>query len=127
MNLILNIAVIVLAFIIFFRGIYYFFEALQLLISVKRGKVDERETLIVYRALAFTMIIVALMHFIQLIIGWNVREYFQSINRPYIPFISSGMPYGAVVENAPLHIEAILFDTFLFGVIYPLQKRKFGG
>ena len=89
MNLILNIAVIVLAFIIFFRGIYYFFEALQLLISV--------------------------------------REYFQSINRPYIPFISSGMPYGAMVENAPLHIEAILFDTFLFGIIYPLQKRKFGG
>lgn len=127
MKLILDIAVTVFAFVVFSRGIYYFFEAVHLLINVKRGRVDERETVIVYRALAFTMIVVALIHVVQLIIGWNVLGYFQSINRPYIPFISSGIPYGSIVGNGPLHIEAILFDAFLFGVIYPLQKRKFGG
>lgn len=47
MKLILDIVLTVLVFIVFCKGIYYFFEALQLLISVKRGKVDERETLIV--------------------------------------------------------------------------------
>ena len=127
MNLLFNFVVIVVSGVITFRGIYYFFEAMSLLVNIKRGNVDERGALMVYRALALTMIIVALMHVIQLIVGWNVREYFQTLNRPYIPMISSGVPYGAIVGNTPIHIDAILFDAFLFGIFYPLQKRKFGG
>ncbi|MGG5369744.1 hypothetical protein IGI67_001357 [Enterococcus sp. AZ196] len=104
-----------------------FISVIFTLIKVKRGETDEREELIIFKSLAYAMIILIIIHFVQLILGFNSADYFESINRNYIPIISGGFPFKSVISNDPFHIEAVVFDTFLFGIIYPLMRKKYGG
>ncbi|MEI5991476.1 hypothetical protein [Enterococcus crotali] len=100
------------------------FNAIHVLLQVKKGELDELEKKTVSDSLVYTMLVLLFLHLIQFILGmiFNFRP-----NSPihYYSIISGGLPFREVMGNSPWHFEALFFDFLIFSIIYFFRKRKY--
>lgn len=126
MEVVVGVVSILLILMLGLFGMRSLYQACKLLIQVKKHKIDERYEFMVFKALGYTMVIILILHLIQLVIGGIVGTAWIYEGKHFIPVISAGMPYRTIVDNSPLHIEAIVFDGAIFGLIFKIMKKQFG-
>ncbi|MBP2100341.1 hypothetical protein [Enterococcus rivorum] len=111
-------------FFLAFYSMFTVFGALKIAFKTVKGELDELERKIVFDSLAYSMLTIFALHAAQFILG--IIFNFNHGNRPFIPFISSGIPFGTVFGlETPSHFEAIFFDALVFTIIYKLLQKKF--
>ena len=126
MEVVLGIGSLLLIVVLGIFGIHSLYQAVNLLIKVKKQKLDERYEFMVFKALGYTMIIILILHLVQLIVGGIVGIECIKNGKHFIPIVSAGMPYRTIIGNSPLHIEAIVFDGTVFGLIFKRMKKQYG-
>ncbi|MHC5226816.1 hypothetical protein ACYSNW_00910 [Enterococcus sp. LJL99] len=126
MDIVLGIGSSLLILFLGIFGIRSIIQAIKLLVKVRKHEIDERYEFMVFKALGYTMIIIFLLHIIQLFIGNLPSNKWQESGRYFIPVISAGMPYGSLLDNMHMHIEAIIFDGLVFGILFRMMKKQYG-
>lgn len=100
------------------------FNALRVLLKVKKGQLDELEKKTVSESLLYTMFVLLLLHLLQFIFGM-IFNFLPDSQYHYYPIISGGLPFREVMGNSPWHVEAFFFDVLIFSIIYFFRKRKY--
>ncbi|EOH92801.1 hypothetical protein UAW_02842 [Enterococcus haemoperoxidus ATCC BAA-382] len=100
------------------------FNAISVLLQVKKGNLDELEKKTVSDSLVYTMFVLLFLHLIQFILGMIVN-FMPDSQFHYYPIISGGLPFREVMGNSPWHFEALFFDFLIFSIIYFFRKRKY--
>jgi len=100
------------------------FNAIHVLIQVKRGELDELEKKTVSDSLVYTMLVLLFLHLIQFLLGM-IFNFMPDGHFHYYPIISGGLPFREVMGNDPWHFEAFFFDVLIFSIIYFFRKRKY--
>lgn len=126
MDIVLGIGSLLLILFLGIFGIRSIIQAIKLLNKVRKHEIDERYEFMVFKALGYTMIILFLLHTIQLLIGNLPSNRWPESGRYFIPIISAGMPFRTVLDNSPMHIEAIIFDGTVFGILFRMMKKQYG-
>lgn len=111
---------------LFVVGIYAiiaFFSMIKTTYKLFQGKYDELERKIVFDSLAYSMVIIIVLHLIQYSLSYKLKKYFP--NEIYIPVISAGVIKGQILGNSPLHFESFFFDLFLVSNIYNYLRYKY--
>ena len=112
---------------LFVVGIYAiiaFFSMSKTTYKLFQGKYDELERKVVFDSLAYSMLIIVLLHLIQYLLSYKLKKYFP--NEIYIPVISAGVIKGQILGNSPLHFESFFFDLFLVSNVYSYLRYKYG-
>ena len=103
---------------LFVVGIYAiiaFFSMIKTTYKLFQGKYDKLERKIIFDSLAYSMVIIIVLH--------KLKKYFP--NEIYIPVISAGVIKGQILGNSPLHFESFFFDLFLVSNIYNYLRYKY--
>lgn len=124
MDIAISLILLIFVFVIGTFGFISVISAVGKLYKLIRGELGEREQLIVLKSFAYTMVIIFLLHFMQLILGMIFGQQLLEQGNIYLPIISSGMPFRSIVSNAPWHIDSLIFDGFVFGIFYKYLSRS---
>lgn len=104
-----------------FSGIYSFiviFSLIRMIMIFPDS--DELEKKIFYETLSFSMGVILILHFIQLIISMIMPLDFR-------PIISSG-GHAVVrgIDGAIVHFDSFLFDCVVIAVTYNIRRLRYG-
>lgn len=124
MNLVFMIIQIIVLLMIGIFTISSVVNAINVLIQVRRGHLDELEKKMVFDSLVYTMLVLVIVHALQFVLG-SFANLVPATHFSYRPIISAGVPYKSIISNDPWHFEALFFDCLVFSIFYFFRKRKY--
>ena len=105
-------------------GVYSLISVFSLVTTfIKLNKFDELQRNAVYESLAISFLIIAGIHFLQLMISVVTPDPFSMAIKFWI---SPGAYKGALMTNSPLHFDSFMIDAFVLAIVYNIKRRKYG-
>lgn len=108
---------------IFLYSFYSIGVLIKTIIKICKKDYDELEKKAIIDSLAITGAIIILMHFIEIILSFAITDYESVVHLTPLNIpdkVSNGY------YNKQLVINAFFLDTFIFSVIYTINRFKYG-